>query len=93
MQLVEGLYVAASGALVVAGLTMVLLAIRAYASTRRTAMVHLSLGFTLVVAATTVTTLSAFLTDFNNVKSILLVNSGFSTFGYAFVVYSLISYD
>ena len=93
MQLVEGLYVASSGALIVAGMTMVYLAIRAYAATNRQAMVHLSLGFTLVVAATVATTLSAFLTDFDNIRSILLVNSGFSTFGYLFVVYSLVTYE
>lgn len=93
MQLIESLYLVSSGALIVAGLTMVGLAIRAYVQTKRTAMVYLSLGFVLVVAAATATMISAFVSDFGNTRSLLLVNSGFTTFGYVFVVYSLISYE
>lgn len=93
MQLIESLYLASSGALIVAGLTMVGLAIRAYVQTKRTAMVHLSLGFVLVVAAAAATMISAFLNDFGNTRSLLLVNSGFTTFGYVFVVYSLVAYE
>ena len=93
MTLLETAYLATSGALVVAGLTMVALAVRAYRHTERRAMVHLSIGFALVVAATAATAISALATDFDNVKSLLLVNSGFTTAGYIFVVYSLLSYD
>ena len=93
MQVIEGLYLASSVALIIAGLTMVGLAVRAYVQTSRKSMVHLSLGFALVVAAAATTMISAFVTDFTGVKSLLLVNSGFTTFGYAFVVYSLVSYE
>ncbi len=92
MQVIEGLYVTTSAALILAGLTMVGMAIRAYLQTSRRAMVHLSLGFTLVVVATATTAISAFLNDFSGVHYLLLVNSGFTTCGYVFVVYSLVSY-
>ena len=93
MQLVEGLYLATTAALVTAGLAMVWLAIRAYAETHRQSMVHLSIGFTLVVGAAIATTVSAFLTDFESVRSLLLVNSGLTASGFTFVVYSLIVYE
>ncbi|MFC4356894.1 hypothetical protein ACFO0N_02910 [Halobium salinum] len=93
MQVIESLYLATSATLVLAGLTMVGLAVRAYVQTGRQAMVHLSVGFALVVAAAVTTTISAFANDFTGVKSILLINSGFTTFGYVFVVYSLVSYE
>ena len=89
----ETAYLATSGALVVAGLTLVALAVRAYHHTERRAMVHLSLGFALVVAATAATAIGAFATDFHSVTSLLLVNSGFTATGYLFVVYSLLTYD
>lgn len=93
MQIIESLYLLSSGALILAGLTMVGLAVQAYVQTKRSAMVHLSLGFVLVVAATTATMISAFMNDFTGTRSLLLVNSGFTTFGYVFVVYSLVSYE
>lgn len=93
MQLIESLYLVSSGALILAGLTMVGLAVRAYVQTRRRAMVHLSLGFVLVVAAAAATMISAFMNDFDGTRSLLLVNSGFTTFGYVFVVYSLVTYE
>ncbi|MEF8781297.1 MAG: hypothetical protein V5A46_11530 [Haloferacaceae archaeon] len=93
MQLVEGLYLATTAALVSAGLAMVWLAVRAYAKTHRHSMVHLSIGFTLVVGAAIATTVSAFVTDFQSVKSLLLVNSGLTASGFTFVVYSLIVHE
>lgn len=93
MQVIESLYLASSGALILAGLTMVVLAVRAYVQTERRSMVYLSVGFALVVAAAAATTISAFVNDFTGVKSLLLVNSGFTTFGYTLVVYSLFSYE
>lgn len=93
MQMIEHLYLVSSALFVVAGVAMVGMAIRAYLQTARQAMVHLSLGFVLIVAATAATAISAFLTNFQGVRSLLLVNSSISTFGYLFVVYSLISYD
>ncbi|MFB6078471.1 MAG: hypothetical protein ABEJ80_05790 [Halarchaeum sp.] len=85
-------YIATSAALVVAGLVMVSLAVQTYRRTGRRAMIHLSVGFVLVVAAAIATAVSALVLDFSNVRSLLLVNSGFTTAGYAFVIYSLLSY-
>ena len=91
--LLESTYMAVSFVLVVSGLTMVGAAVRAYIHTEKRAMVHLSLGFTFVVAATVATALSAFLTDFQTTKSLLLVNNGFATVGFLSIVYSMLAYD
>jgi len=56
-------------------------------------MLYLSVGFTLIVAATVVTAPSAFVNGFRNVRSVLTVNSGFSMGGYIFVMYSVATYD
>lgn len=90
--MIEQLYVVTSLLLTSAGITIVALSARAYLRTARRAMIHLSLGFSLIVAATIATTVSAFLTDFSATQSLLFVNSGLNTLGYLFVVYSLISY-
>jgi hypothetical protein len=86
-------YVASSALLVVAGMVMVGLALRAYRETLRTAMVHLSVGFALVVAATASTSISALTTGFAPARSLLLVNNGLASAGYLFIVYSLVSYE
>lgn len=93
MQFVEGLYLATTVALVAAGLALVWFAIRAYAETRRQSMIYLSIGFTLVVGAAIATSVSAFVTDFQSVRSLLLVNSGLTASGFTFVVYSLIVHE
>lgn len=93
MPIVEHLFLLTSLFLALAGLTMVGLAVRAYLETTRRAMIHLSIGFTLVAGGTIATTISAFLNDFETTRRLLLVNSGFSTFGYIFVIYSLIAYE
>jgi len=93
MNFVEGLYLATTAGLAFAGLTMVWMAIRAYLDTEKHAMVHLSIGFALIVAAAVATTISAFVTDFENVRSLLVVNSTLTTTGFMFVVYSLVSYN
>jgi len=87
----EDLYLIFSAGLVVAGLSLVGAAVRAYASTERRAMIFLSLGFTLIVAATVSTALGALITDFQNVRTLLLVNNGFSMGGYLFVLYSVVA--
>jgi hypothetical protein len=56
-------------------------------------MVHLSVGFGLVVAAAVTTTIGAFATDFDGVRSLLLVKRGFSTAGCVFLVYSPVSHE
>jgi hypothetical protein len=93
MPVIELLYAITTLVFVVAGLTMVGMAMRAYVQTSREAMLHLSLGFSLAVAGAAATMISAFINDFEGVKSLLLVNSGLTTFGYLFVMYSLITYD
>ena len=96
--MIELLYAVLTLILIVAGLTMVGMGMRAYVQTSRQAMLHLSLGFALAVAGAAATMVSAFLTDFGsastaNPQSLLLVNSGLTTFGYLFVMYSLVSYE
>ena len=52
-------------------------------------------GFSLAVAGSAATMISAFLLDFDGsyLESLLLVNSGFTTFGFLFVMYSLVIYE
>jgi Na+/phosphate symporter len=93
MTLAEPLFVLLSIGLAVVGLSIVGAAVRAYAETERRGMIHLSLGFTLVVGATVATVLGALITDFEHTRTLLVVNNGFSMAGYAFVAYSIASYD
>jgi zinc transporter ZupT len=91
MELIEALYAVFSITLGVAGLSVVALAIRAYVETRRTSMLHLSIGFVLIVAAALGTTISAFLVEFANARSLLTVNYAFTTGGFLFVIYSIVA--
>jgi hypothetical protein len=91
--MIELLYAVLTLIFIVAGLTMVGMAMRAYVQTSRQAMLHLSLGFALAVAGAVATMISAFLNDFQQTQSLLLVNSALTTFGYLFVMYSLVSYE
>jgi hypothetical protein len=91
--IVETLYAVSTLVFVVAGLVMVGMAMRAYVQTSRRAMMHLSLGFSLAVAGAAATMISAFLNDFEGARSLLLVNSGLTTFGFIFVMYSLVTYE
>jgi hypothetical protein len=90
---IELLYAGTTLVFIVAGLTMVGMAVRAYVQTSRTAMLHLSIGFSLAVAGAAATMISAFLNDFSGVRSLLLVKSGFFTVGFLFVMYSLVTYE
>ncbi|GAA0232241.1 hypothetical protein GCM10009000_054530 [Halobacterium noricense] len=56
-------------------------------------MLVLSIGFSILVAATIATTFSAFLYDFENSRMLLTVNYGVSTIGYLFVIYSVTGGD
>lgn len=89
MQAIELLYVGFSATLSAAGLAMVFMAARAYQRTNRRAMLHLSVGFTLIVAAAIATTASAFLSDFEHSRRLLTVNYFITTTGYVFVIYSI----
>ncbi len=93
MALISQLYLLTSGVLVLGGLTVVGLSTRAYMETTRRAMIHLSLGFTLVVAATLSTAISGYLTGFTSARTLLFVNTTFNAAGYLFVVYSLLTYE
>lgn len=88
---VETLYLAFSVGLAVAGLALAGAAVKAYLATEREAMIHLSVGFSLIVAATVATALGALITDFQNVRTLLLVNNGVSMGGYIFVLYSVVT--
>lgn len=89
MQPMEVVYVAFSIALVVVGLALVGLAMRAYLQTERRSMLLLSIGFSLVVAAAVATTYSAFLTNFTQSRVLLTVNYAVTTVGYLFIVSSV----
>ncbi|WP_115863528.1 DUF7521 family protein [Halorussus litoreus] len=89
MQTIELLYVGVSLTLTTAGLAMVAFAARAYQRTSRRAMFHLSVGFTLIVAAAIATTVSAFMTEFEGTRTLLSVNYLITTVGYLFVIFSL----
>lgn len=93
--IIQVLYAVTTLVFVVAGLMMVWMAVRAYIQTTRRAMLHLSIGFSLAVAGAAATMISAFLLDFsgNRLESLLLVNSSFTTFGFLFVIYSLVIYE
>ena len=91
--IIELLYAGTTLMFIVAGLTMVGMAIRAHVETGRMAMLHLSVGFSLAVAGAAATMISAFLTDFQGARSLLLVKSSLFTFGFLFVMYSLVTYE
>ena len=85
----EVAYVVLSVALVIVGLTLVGMAARAYLETENGAMLQLSVGFSLVVAAAAATTFSAFLTGFSESRLLLTVNYAVTTIGYLFIVSSV----
>ena len=91
--ILELLYAITTIGLVVVGLVLVGMSTRAYVRTSSPAMMHLSVGFTLAIAGAAATMISAFITNFESVRSLLLVDSGLTTFGLVVVVYSLASYD
>lgn len=93
MRVIEALYLVFSGTLAIAGLAMVGLAVRAYSQSGRASMMHLSLGFALVVAAALGTTVSAFATGFEGARTLLTVNYLITTVGYIFVMYSVVAPD
>lgn len=93
MALVEQVYLIITGAIVVAGIAMVWLSIRAYRQRPEKTFIYLSLGFALIVAATISTAISAYLTEFQSGQSLLLVNNGLVLLGFLFLVSSLIFYQ
>ncbi len=90
MDPIDVAYLLFSGTLAAAGLTMVAAAARAYADTQRPEMLHLSIGFSLVVASVLSTTLSGFLGAFRTPKLMFTVQYAVMTLGFMFVVYSII---
>jgi hypothetical protein len=94
MDAVSLAYLGSSTVLVLAGLIMVGMAVRAYRETGRQAMMHLSVGFTVVVAATAGTAIAVFLSGASGTaQTVLMVNNGLTSLGYVLIVYSLVSYE
>jgi hypothetical protein len=94
MDAITLVYLGSSAVLVLAGLIMVGMAVRAYRQTERRSMLHLSVGFTVVVAATAGTAVAVFASDAaGTARTVLMVNNGLTSVGYVFVVYSLVSYE
>lgn len=93
MRLIEAIYLVFSGTLAAAGVSMVTFAVRAYRDTGRHSMMHLSVGFGLVVAAALGTTVVAFSTGFEHTRTLLTANYVVTTVGYLFVMYSLVTPD
>lgn len=91
--IIEIMYAATTIVFVVAGLTMVGKAGRAYVDTGQQAMLHLAIGFTLAVAGAAATMISAFMTNFQGPRSLLLVKSSLFTLGFLFVIYSIVAYE
>lgn len=89
MHLIEILYILFSATLIASGLVMMGMAIQAYAETKHRSMIFLSIGFTLIVAAATITTVSAFANDFQNPRRLLVVNYFVTTLGFGAVILSL----
>ncbi len=83
-------YLLFTGTSALAGLTMVGLAVRAYQQTQRQSMFHLSVGFTLIVAATITTALSGMLSAFQAPQVLLSVQYGLLTIGFLFIIYSIL---
>lgn len=90
MALIDTAYLLFSGTLTAAGLTMVGAATRAYAATSRSEMLHLSVGFSMIVAAVLATTISGFLNGFRNPQLMFTVQYAVMTIGFLFVVYSIV---
>lgn len=90
--IVEALYAVTTLILIGAGLLMVGRGLRAYLETDRVAMLHLAIGFSLVVAGAVATMVSAFATGFANVRTLLLIESAFTTLGFLFLIYSMSAY-
>jgi uncharacterized membrane protein YadS len=86
----ELLYVVFSVTLTLSGLMMVALAANAYLQTERREMLTLAIGFSIIVAAAIATTVSAFKADFENAIVLLTTNYAITTFGYLFVIDSVV---
>jgi uncharacterized membrane protein YadS len=86
----ELLYVVFSVTLTLSGLMMVALAANAYLQTERREMLTLAIGFSIIVAAAIATTVSAFKQNFTNTIVLLTTNYAITTFGYLFVIDSVV---
>ncbi len=89
MDLIDVFYVLFSSTVILSGLVMAGMAVQAYASTERKSMIYLSIGFTLIVGAVTATTISGFISDFHNPRTLLTVNYFVMTLGFVSVIASL----
>lgn len=92
MNPLDAVFVGVSVVLALAGLAMVGAALRAYVQTERRVMLHLSIGFTIIAAASLATVLTVVFNGFQYPQRLLVVNNGFSVFGYLFVIYSVVGF-
>lgn len=92
MEYLEVVYLTSSLITVGAGLILVYMGVQAYADTRRKQMIHLAVGFGLIVMAAMGTVVWGIATDFSSPRQLLAWNSGLSMSGYIFILYSLITY-
>ncbi len=93
MTVLDPLFLTVTAGLILTGLVMVGAAVRAYRQTGRRVMVYLSLGFGFIVMAAVSTALGLLFMNIQDSRTLLLMNNGFSMFGYLFVVYSVFSYQ
>ena len=91
MTSVEMGYLLFGGVSAAAGVTMVGLSANAYWRTGRREMFHLSIGFTLIVAAVVTTVISGYLSGFEAPRVLLAVQYGLMSMGFLSIVYSLIT--
>jgi hypothetical protein len=90
---IESVYALSAVVFIAAGLAMAGMGLRAYVQTSQSSMLYLSLGFSLAVAGSAATLISAFLYDFSNPRWLLMVNSGLFTLGILFIIFSIVTYD
>jgi hypothetical protein len=90
---IEFVYALSAVVFIAVGLSMAGMGLRAYVETSQNAMLYLALGFSLAVAGSAATLISAFLYEFQNPRWLLMVNSGLFTLGMLFIIFSIVTYD
>lgn len=90
--LAEVLLILTTLGIAVAGLAMVGFASRAYANSPTRGMAALAVGFTLIVGASIATSVSAILTGFEGIRSIVLFQTSLTFVGYVVIGYAVYSF-
>lgn len=89
MSLTDQLLLLSSLGVLVLGVGMVRFSIRAYTRRSRRELLHLAIGFALIVGAAAFTAISVLLAGVTRPLFLLVVYTGLTAIGYLFVVYSL----